>query len=169
MSGRDQRMALVAGIGNPDRGDDGVGPAVARRLLARALPGVRILECTGDILALIEEWRGFSKVIVVDAVASAGELGRIHRFELGDRPFPVAFTAPSTHAFGLAQTIELARSLKRLPGDLVAYLVEGERFATGVRLSPPVAEAVGGVTERIIAELSRISAAHEAELGVADA
>jgi hydrogenase maturation protease len=167
MSNRDQSLVLIAGIGNPDRGDDGFGPAVVRRLRARFPSGVSILERNGDILGLVEDWRGFSHVIVIDAIASIGEPGRIHRFELADRPLPIAFVPRSTHAFGVAETVELARSLRRLPGYLVAYLVEGERFETGAPLSQAVAEAVDEVAERIIAEQARISSACEGDAGAA--
>ena len=101
----------------------------------------------------------------VDAVAPIGEPGRIHRFDLTDGPVPIAIAPRSTHAFGVAETVELARSLGRLPSDLVVYLVEGERFTTGAPLSPAVAKAVDEVAELIIAELPRISSDHEAATG----
>ena len=112
-----------------------------------------------------DDWKGIPSVIVVDAVAPIGEPGRIHRFDLTDGPVPIAFAPRSTHAFGVAETVELARSLGRLPGDLVVYLVEGERFTTGAPLSPAVAKAVDEVAELIIAELPRISSDHEAAAG----
>jgi len=40
MSGSDRPLVLVVGIGNSDRGDDGVGPAVARRLRGRVPPSM---------------------------------------------------------------------------------------------------------------------------------
>jgi hydrogenase maturation protease len=165
MSNRDQPLVLVVGIGNPDRGDDGVGPAIARQLRVRVSSGARVLERSGDPLALIDDWNGIPSVIVVDAVAPIGEPGRIHRFDLTDGPVAIAFAPRSTHAFGVAETVELARSLGRLPGDLVVYLVEGERFTTGAPLSPAVAKAVDEVAELIIAELPRISSDHEAAIG----
>jgi hydrogenase maturation protease len=82
MSGSDRPLVLVVGIGNSDRGDDGVGPAVARRLRGRVPPGVSVLERGGDALALIEDWEGVPSVIVVDAVAPITEPGRIHRHDL---------------------------------------------------------------------------------------
>ena len=33
---------LLIGYGNPGRGDDGLGPAFARRIAARGLPGVTV-------------------------------------------------------------------------------------------------------------------------------
>jgi len=154
-----QLSVLVAAIGNPDRGDDGFGPAVADRLRGRVSAGVRVIECGGDVLSLIEEWAGFSAVLVVDVAAPIGRPGRIHRLDLhGPSPL-VTFARGSTHAFGIAEAVELARILGRLPRCVVVYLVEGERFDIGARLSPAVNDAVDRVAENILAELSRRSAA----------
>jgi hydrogenase maturation protease len=157
MTGSDPPLVLVAGIGNPDRGDDGFGPAVARRLRVRVPCGVRILERSGDALALIEDWDDIASVIVIDAVAPITEPGRVHCLDLTDGPLPIGFAPRSSHAFGVAETVELARNLGRLPKHVVAYLVEGEQFAIGASLSPAVAKAIEMVAERIVAELSAIS------------
>ena len=154
MSRGDRPLVLVAAIGNPDRGDDGFGPAAARRLRARVVPGVEIIERRADLLALIEDWSGFPFVVIVDAMASIGEPGRIHRVDLTDNPLPLSFAHRSSHGLGVAETVELARSLGRLPERLVAYLVEGEQFEPGASLSPMVARAVEQVSEQIVTELS---------------
>ena len=65
------------------------------------------------------------------------------------------FAPSSSGAFGVAETVELARSLGRLPRYLVAYLVEGEQFGAGVPLSLAVAEAVEDVADRIVSEILR--------------
>src|SRR5271169_1995314 len=156
MSGGDRLRVLVVGIGNPDRGDDGFGPAVARRLRGRMPSTVRVLARNGDAVALIEDWNGIPCVILIDAVAPISEPGRVHRLDLTDSPLPIGLAPRSSHAFGVAETVELARNLGRLPPHIVAYLVEGEQFATGAPLSPAVAEAIEAVAERIVAELSAI-------------
>ena len=156
MTGSERSLALVVGIGNPDRGDDGFGPAVAQRLRGRMPSAVRILEHRSDALALIEDWNGIPSVILIDAVAVITQPGRIHRLDLTDSPLPICFAPRSTHVFGVAETIELARSLGRLPRRLVAYLVEGEQFATGAPMSLAVADVVEGVAESVIVELSAI-------------
>ena len=51
---------------------------------------------------------------------------------------------------------ELARSLGRLPEHLIAYLIEGERFATGTPLSQAAAGAVDEAAQRIVTERSAI-------------
>ena len=159
MSAGTRPRVLVVGIGNPDWGDDGFGPAVASRLRGRVPPAVRIFEPGGDILALIEEWDGFDAVFVVDAAAPVSRPGGIHRLDLAAGELPVGFARGSTHAFGIAETVELARTLDRLPRHLVAYLVEGERFDIRAPLSPMVAEAVDEAVQRIVVEFGRLSAA----------
>ena len=161
MSGGGPLSVLIAAIGNPDRGDDGFGPAVADRLRGRVPAGVRVIERAGDVLGVIEEWAGFSAVVVVDAAAPISQPGRIHRLDLhGQSQSPlVAFARGSTHAFGIAEAVELARALGRLPRHLVVYLVEGERFDIGAPMSAAVSDAVDGVAQTILAELSRGSAA----------
>ena len=152
----DQPSVLVVGIGNPDRGDDGFGPAVAQRLRGRVPSTVRILERSGDALALMEDWDGIPFVIVIDAMAPISEPGQVHRFDLSDSPLPIGFAPHSSHAFGVTETIELARSLGRLPQCLVAYLVEGEQFGMGAPLSLAIAETVEDVADRIVSEVSTI-------------
>jgi hydrogenase maturation protease len=143
---------LIAGIGNPDRGDDGFGPAVARRLCGQAPAGVRVVERSGDILALIADWEGFADVMIVDAVALVNEPGRIHRFDLRRCALPIGFAYRSTHGFGVSEAIELARTLGRLPRRLVLYVAEGTRFEPGAPLSPAVAAAVDEAAVRIAEE-----------------
>ena len=73
---------LVVGVGNPDRGDDGVGPLVATKL-AEVLPADVTITCPGgNVLSLIPEWPGFEAMICIDAAAPLTTPGRIHRFDL---------------------------------------------------------------------------------------
>jgi hydrogenase maturation protease len=161
MTVADKPSVLVVAIGNPDRGDDGFGPAVAQRLRGRVPPTVRILERSGDALALIEDWNSSPPVIIVDAMTPITKPGRVHRLDLTHSPLPVGCSPRSSHAFGVAETVELARSLGRLPQCLLAYVVEGEQFGTGAPLSLVVAEAVGDVAERIASEVLTILKAKE--------
>ena len=139
---------LVIGLGNSFRGDDGAGPAVARALLDAVPARVRAYE--GEPVGLIEEWTGADAVIVVDAVSSGSPPGTVHRLDPLAEPIPAALSQGSTHAFGLAETIELARTLGRLPPRLAVYGIEGERFTAGQELSPPVRAAV----EQVVGELA---------------
>jgi hydrogenase maturation protease len=68
---------------------------------------------------------------------------------------PLPSTSPflSTHGFGLAETIELARKMGYLPGKCVVFAVEGASFEAGRPLSGPARSAARGVAARIRHEL----------------
>ena len=59
-------------------------------------------------------------------------------------PLPRGALGMSTHGFGLAEALELARALGQLPRRCIVYAIEGASFETGAPLSPEVAAAVDG-------------------------
>jgi hydrogenase maturation protease len=144
---------VVIGVGNEYRSDDGAGIAVARRLRALFPAGVTILEESGEGAALMQAWQGASWVMLVDAVRSGAPPGTIHRLDARAAPLPMGFFHYSTHAFSVAEAVELARSLDELPAHLVVYGIEGANFAAGVELSPAVEQAVEAVVERLAEEV----------------
>lgn len=147
-------MILVIGIGNPDRGDDAAGLAVARRVRETTSPGeVTVRELIGDQLALMDEWTGATDVYLVDALCSGGTPGTVYRFDAADA-LTERFRHPGTHTFSLADVIELARALGRLPRHLAGYGIEGATFALGAGLSPQAEAAVDEVTSQLLHELS---------------
>jgi hydrogenase maturation protease len=141
---------LVIGIGNEYRSDDGAGLVVARGLRAKNLPGMLIIESSGDGAALMEAWKAAASVILIDAAASGKAPGTIHRFDALTQPMPTGFSFHSTHAFGVAEAIGLAQALQQLPSRLMVYAIEGKNFTAGVGLSPRVAKAV----QKVIAQIS---------------
>ena len=152
-------MTLVIGIGNAWRRDDAAGLEVARRLRASALAGVSIDEREGEPAGLLDSWDGAESAVVVDAVSSGASPGTVHRFDAGAAPLPAAPFGHSTHAFGLAEAVELGRALGRLPERLIVYGIEGERFDAGAGLSPTVDRAVDRLCEKLRAELEASAAA----------
>jgi hydrogenase maturation protease len=151
---------VVIGLGCADRGDDAVGPVVARAVGALAIPGVLVIEHE-DPTGLIDLWAGHDPVVVVDAVRSGQPSGSLHHLETGagsPRLPAAAWADTGTHAFGVAAMVELARALHRLPDRLVVVGVEAAGFAHGAPLSPPVADAV----EAAVALVMAVVAANEA-------
>ena len=125
--------------------------------VARALAGtVRadVLEREGEPTSLLAAWEGADSVWLVDAVSSGAAPGTVHRIDATHDALPAAFARTSTHHFGLPEAVELARTLDRLPAQLVVYGVEGARFDTGDELTPEVADAVPRVADAIRAELA---------------
>jgi len=145
-----QSLPLIIGIGNEYRGDDAAGLIVVRRLKERLGDSFAVLEQSGDGAALVETWRGAETVIIIDAVMSGATPGTIHRFDASAQPLPKNAFRCSTHAFGVAEAIELSRALSELPQSLMVYGIEGKNFAAGVGLSSEVEKAVDEVVRRAL-------------------
>ncbi len=143
----------VVGVGNEMRGDDAVGLAVVRALSGTVPDGVAVIECEGEPVSLLSAWEGHARAIVVDATQSDAEPGTIRRIVAGDGPLPPALAGSSTHLLGLADAVELARALKRLPAATIVYGIEGASFDTGTGISEPVAAAAEKVAAAIRREL----------------
>jgi hydrogenase maturation protease len=144
----------VIGIGNEMRHDDAVGLSVARALASLGLPGVEVFTSVGDPLDLIERWRDSDRVLVIDA-SSCGQAtpGTIRRFNVHEETLPVAAFLSSSHALGLAQSIELSRAMGSLPPELVVIAIEAGDVSYGTGLTPAVTAAV----DRLVAELEHAS------------
>jgi hydrogenase maturation protease len=142
---------LVIGVGNETRGDDAVGLIVSRKLKEKLSQYV-VVEENGDGTRLVERWRGFKITILIDAVRSGTEPGRIHRFEAHKSPLPASLFQYSTHALGVAQAIEVARALNQLPQRLIVYGIEGKCFDQGASLSPMVERAARELVESLPTE-----------------
>ncbi len=151
MSGR----RIVIGIGNPDRGDDGVGRLVARSLDGRLPADVEIVEVDGEATALLAHMDGAEEAYLVDACASGAAPGTVRRFDVVAAPLPQAAFGLSTHGFGLAEATELARALGQLPPRCVVYAIEGAGFEAGAPLSDAVAEAMPRVVQRLCGEIEQ--------------
>lgn len=141
----------VIGVGNDMRGDDAVGLVVARRLAGELDGDVRVIECEGEPVSLLAAWEGCTRALVVDATRSGAPPGVIRRIAAHDGPLPAALSGSSTHLLGIADAIELARVLGRLPERTIVYGIEGETFAAGDDLS----EAVSAAVERVVAAVHR--------------
>ena len=146
-------MVLIIGIGNEYRGDDGAGLVVARRIKELNLHDVRLMEASGEGAALMEAWQGAEAVILIDAVYSGGTPGTIYRFDARAESISAKFFHYSTHAFSVAEAIELARALDQLPPRLIVYGIEGQRFDAGVGLSAAVERATQEVVRRLLREM----------------
>jgi hydrogenase maturation protease len=133
--------ALLIGIGHPYRRDDGIGPAVAEAVRALALPGVEVLCHHGEGTDLMERWRGYRSVVLVDALSGGGEPGRVAVWENG-ATLPVGPFVAGSHVFGVVQAVELARLLGLLPARLGVVGVVGTDFSAGEELTPAVTAAI---------------------------
>jgi hydrogenase maturation protease len=156
-SGMDTRGfgKIVIGIGNEFRGDDAAGLVTARRIAELKLSRIEIFESGGDIAALLSLWKDTKFVIVIDAVFSGEQPGKIYRFKPINEPIPQKlFAKRSTHDFGLVEAIELSRALDTLPQKLIVYGIVGASFQPGEGISPEVALAIERIIPKIVEDIS---------------
>ncbi len=133
---------LVIGVGNDWRGDDAAGLLVARRLAAMQLPGVTVCTVAQPGPELLDLWRRYAYVVLVDAVVTGSPPGTVHVFDVTATPLPATLRVRSSHAFGLAQAVELARALGALPPRLLLYGIEIGSYEQGAAVSSPVLRTV---------------------------
>ena len=146
-------LLTVVGVGNPWRGDDGAGLAVAERLEGRLPSGAAVLGREGEPTGLIDAWDGAEAVWLVDAVRSGAAPGVVHRLDASVEALPADLFRGSTHHLGVPDAVELARAMGRLPRRVVVFGIEAESFETGNALSPAVANAVEEVAARVLGEV----------------
>ena len=141
---------LIIGVGNPDRGDDAAGLLVVRRLLEF---GIAAREFRGDALRLLDVWRGAERVVLIDTVVTGSRIGGVTTWDAIAQPLAGDCFRCSTHAFGVASAVELARALGWLPSHLRIYGIEGKRFEVG---TPPSRAVLWGV-ERTAQQIARMA------------
>ena len=136
-------MRRLIGIGNPDRGDDAAGWEVAGRVTSWD-----VSRLTAGSLSLIDLWCDDDEVVIVDAMKSGAPTGTVVRIDaITDRLPHGAFS--STHAFGPAAVVELARTMGRLPHSLVVYGIEAGHIKHGAPMTPEVTAAVSAVAKEL--------------------
>lgn len=145
---------LVLALGNPLRGDDGLGTAVLESLAAsgRVPAGVELRDggTPGLDTALVLE--GYRRAIVVDAADMGLEPGTWARCTLPARSLQ---PGASLHAAGLAEALALGDALHILPPEVIIIGVQPLHTDWSPGLSEPVSRAVPGVCEAILWEIGR--------------
>lgn len=145
---RQQAGATIIGCGNVERGDDAAGILVIRRLREM---GIEALEHSGEALDLLEQWTGRDHVVVVDAVVTGQPAGTIFWWSGEEELIPDGHRR-SSHAYGLAEAVGLARALGRMPKRLSICGIEGTGFELGRGPCPQVLQAVEELARRLARE-----------------
>jgi hydrogenase maturation protease len=138
----------VIGIGNSFRRDDGLGPAIARRIAESDLPGARVIESSGDLTSLADEMRDCDSLVLIDSVSAGGAPGSIYRIDPLISEIPTA-NKFSTHGIGITQALALLKKVSGLPAKTILYGIEGADFSHGEGLSDPVLAAIDALVDHI--------------------
>lgn len=157
------RRVLVAGVGDPFRGDEGFGSEVARRLDRRPLPpGVEVLDFTArglDVVFALQQ--GYQAALLIDTARRGEKPGTLTVIEPdADSGDDVPLDPAALDPVGL---VRFARLFGRVPAQVLVVVCEPHTVPpvprdprTLPRLTPPVAEAADHavpLVESLIADL----------------
>ncbi|MEV6020184.1 MULTISPECIES: hydrogenase maturation protease [unclassified Streptomyces] len=149
MSGR----VVVIGVGNPLRGDDGIGPAAVEALRGQVPDGTVLAVSDADPGRLLDLWRGADTVVIVEAVRTrSNRPGALHTLTLPEAAGHHRGAA-STHGLGLGGCLALAEALDLLPPRLVVHAMQVADLGLGTCLSEVVRSALPALTERAAASV----------------
>ena len=148
---------LVLGLGNPLRGDDGVGPRLVKELTRRGLPeGVTALDAGTGGLDLLRVLEGWEWAVIVDAVDVGREPGQFVRFT----PDQVRLAQPtdhfSFHCAGLSEVLALADALGRVLPEMVIFGVQLADVGWREGLSPAVEATLPALVDAVLIEITSV-------------
>jgi len=152
----------IIGIGNAFAGDDAVGTLLVRRLDFDHSETVEIVEAGLSGLSLLDIMEGAETVILIDAIHSNQAPGTIHRLEI-PRDLEILHThawgskSPSTHSFGLGESLTLGATLGTLPPTVVVFGIEIRDTTLGENPSSEVHQALDDLTIHIQNEVEALT------------
>ena len=145
----------VIGLGNPLRGDDGVGVRLVEALGQRALPAdVEVLDGGTQGLGLVTLLEGRRRAILVDAAEVGRAPGQFVRFRLGEARLPGSDGRLSIHDAGMSDALRLAEALGVLPEEVIVFGVQPAAIQWDRGLSPEVEAALPRLLEAVLAEIA---------------
>ncbi len=142
---------LILGLGNPLRGDDGVGVRVAALLNERTLPDeVEVIDGGTQGLGLINLFEGRQRLIIVDAADMNEPPGTFRRFTLAEARLLGSDQHLSVHAPGLRDVLLLAQALEMLPPEVTILGVQPAQVEWDTGLSRQVQAALPALVEAVL-------------------
>ena len=137
-------MATVLTLGNPHRGDDGVGPWIGEELAAHGI-GSKHVEDPTRIADIDED----GLLLIVDAVISGAPVGAVLVLDVTDRPLPTEVST-SSHTVSLAQGLELRRRIGSWPERVLVVGVEIEEIHPEPGFHPEIEVAATHAVDVIV-------------------
>jgi hydrogenase maturation protease len=141
---------LILGIGSP-AGDDQAGWLVVDALSELGLDareGVVLAKLDRPGANLVAKFESAEHVVLIDAMQSGESVGSIRRFD--QRDWPGYRGGLSSHGFGVAEALALARELGSLPRRLDLYGIEIGSVNAGDAPGEAIRAAAQGLARQIV-------------------
>ena len=124
---------LVLGIGNLLRSDDGAGLHVIESLRRENLSDTIDLMEVLSGLDILDAIKGYDRIIIVDAILTGGEPGKIYKLSLEDFKDKHTLHSFSSHLnMDFPAMLEMGKKLfpGKIPEDIIIIAVEAEDITT---------------------------------------
>jgi len=147
----DSATTKIIAVGNSLYGDDGVGEGVLNALTdIPELENVELIDGATDALGLIDYFVDTDHVIIIDAASMDKKPGTIAVFDADQVNLMIKSDHLSLHGISLAETFEIAKYAKSLPGKITIVGIEPQQLTVAAGLSEPVAQAIPEAVSKII-------------------
>lgn len=146
----------IIGCGNANRMDDGVGPAVIRRLRSISLPdGVSLFDAGTDGMSVMYRAKGMHRLVIVDAQTPESSPGTIYKVP-GEVLRELPPHSMNLHDFRWDHALYAGRQIyaDTFPEKVDVFLIEAASLEMGVGLTPLVEQAAKTVAQKIQSLLS---------------
>ena len=141
---------VVVGLGNPYMKDDGIGIFAARQLKKSHSLGDKVVvyEYQAMDLSLLLQFKGATKIILIDALKSGSPPGTVSKYEITSREGPL-LKLPNLHELQLYDMLDIASETGLLACPVVVIGVEPKNVSPGEGLT----DAIAGTIVKIFSEV----------------
>jgi len=145
--------AVVIGLGNWLRRDEGVGIHLVNALMARrdVCDRATLIDAGVTLDAMLGA-AGADKLIVLDAISAGGEPGTVYRLP-GEDAGSLPGVGFSLHEWSARDGLQALEIMGKMPRETVVIGVEPETLDWGTGLSPKVESSLPRVIELVLKEL----------------
>ena len=147
---------VVLGLGNPIRGDDGIGFRIAEELKDKLdQPDITVAETSASGLGLLDLLVNYDKAIIIDAIQTVGgKVGQVYRLE--PEMLNATRHASTPHDVNFATALELGRRLGLpLPQQIIIFSIEASDVTTfSEECTPEVERVIPVVSNMVMGELA---------------
>jgi hydrogenase maturation protease len=148
-------QAVVA-LGNPFRGDDGVGPAVVEALEDRDLADLDLLDLGDATFELLYVLADHDAAVIVDAVDFGGDPGDVAVFA-PESAEDVTGGQRGAHDTNPFELLSVADQLEATPATVRIVGIQPATVEFGDELSVPISDALPEIVDEVLAVLEGLT------------
>jgi hydrogenase maturation protease len=150
-----KKELLVAGLGNPLMGDEGVGPFLVGKFAHQAnnFPFAEFVDAATAGINLLHLIAYRKKVIFIDCAYMQMPPGTIKKFSPEEVKSVKKLAGQSSHEADLLKIIEMSKQLGERPQEIVIFGIEPKEIKEKMGLSKTIADRIDNYIATISSEI----------------